>query len=419
MASLFPPARRRPVRALAVPFFCIFFAASGMIRAESPAASAPAGRFQFRLAPGESLAVDKYQDIRVFDGLAWSSREEKNRIVLKVAGREAAGAALEGVFLTYSRSPRQTGEFRRDRDFTSRFIIADNGQYLVPDEFIMPNLRSLPTFPDRDLAPGDAWQADALETMDFGPEKIRIPLKVDYVYRGPAPLELENGTRAEFDRFTYVYSFNQPTLARAGILRISGYSSCELWFDRERGAPVFDTNRLVYNFLLADGSTQQFLFRIDSWWRKTETDTPEDRRRMHDEIVQSLATEEPQSRVRVRETDEGVILEMDAILFDHDSATLTPQARSRLEAIAGILNRYREREVRISGHTDSSGSTTYNQRLSEDRARAVVRALQNQHNVDGRRLSYQGRGETQPIAPNTDAGGRARNRRVEVLIVSD
>lgn len=419
MASLFPPARRRPVLALAALFFCAFFSASGMIRAETPPVSAPAARFQFRLAPGESLAVDKYQDIRVFDGLAWSSREEKNRIVLKVAGREAAGAVLEGVFLTYSRSPRQTGEFRRDRDFTSRFIIADNGRYLVPDEFIMPNLRSLPTFPDRELAPGDAWQADALETMDFGPEKIRIPLKVEYAYRGPAPLELEDGTRAEFDRFTYAYSFNQPTLARAGILRISGYSSCELWFDRERGAPVFDTNRLVYNFLLADGSTQQFLFRIDSWWRKTATDTPEDRRRMHDEIVESLAVEDPRSPVRVRETDEGVILEMDAILFDHDSATLTPQARTRLEAIAGILNRYREREVRISGHTDSSGSATYNQRLSEDRARAVVRALQNQHNVDGRRLSYQGRGETQPIAPNTDAAGRARNRRVEVLIVSD
>ncbi len=419
MASSFSSARRRPARALAALLFCIFFAASARIQAETPPPGAPGGRFQFRLAPGESLAVDKYQDIRVFDGTAWSSREEKNRIVLKVAGREAAGAALEGAFLTYSRSPRQTGEFRRDRDFTSRFIIADNGQYIVPDEFIMPNLRSLPTFPDRELSPGDAWQAEALETMDFGPEKIRIPLKVDYAYRGPAPLELEDGTKAEFDRFTYAYSFNQPTLARAGILRISGYSSCELWFDRERGVPVYDTNRLVYNFLLADGSTQQFLFRIDSWWRKTATDTPQDRRRMHDEIVQSLATDEPDSQVRVRETDEGVILEMDAILFDHDSATLTREARSRLETIAGVLNRYREREVRISGHTDSSGAATYNQRLSEDRARAVVRALQNQHNVDGRRLSYQGRGETQPIAPNTDADGRARNRRVEVLIVSD
>ncbi|MCB1317263.1 MAG: OmpA family protein, partial [Leptospiraceae bacterium] len=61
----------------------------------------------------------------------------------------------------------------------------------------------------------------------------------------------------------------------------------------------------------------------------------------------------------------------------------------------------------------------YNRQLSEQRARSVVRELQREHGVDNRRMSFHGYGESRPVAPNTTPEGRARNRRVEVLIVTE
>lgn len=400
---------------------------AGPVFAESSA------RFRFDLQTDDILIVDKYQDIRVREASGWQSREEKNRIVLKVVGREQDAAVLAGSFFTYSRSPRQVGEFRRDRDFTSRFKIHDNGHYEVSDRFVMPNLRDLPAFPDRALKPGDEWEADALETMDFGPHKVKIPLRVRYRYTGSAELKLPDGTQGSYDRFEYTYAFQQPTnLRRFGIQAISGTSACELWFDREAGVPVFDSNRLIYTFHMQTGRSKEMLYRIDSYYRKTRRTSEAERTRIADDIRQDLrelqpgvapepddTRPDPAPALSVRETDEGVVLTLDAILFDHNSAQLSPAARSQLGAVAKIIGKYPEREIRVSGHTDNTGRDAYNQKLSENRARTVVRELQNKHSVNGRRLSYRGYGERQPVVDNSTSENRRRNRRVEVLIVTE
>ena len=378
-------------------------------------AEGPGVRFEFRLEPNEVLTVDKYQDIRIFNGLAWDSREEKNRIILRVVDRREDGAVLDGQFLTYSRSPRLTGEFRQEQTFDSHFLIHKNGNYEVPEEYVMPNLQSLPSFPDRPLSPGDGWNAPAVETMDFVSVRLRLPVSVNYEYAGPAPLPpAANLGEQSFDLIRYRYSFRHR--GAGNILQINGFSSCELWFDREAGIPVYDTNRLVYEFILADGSRQEFLFRIDSWYRKRRQVSVTDR----EEMVESIREHLPDSgNLNVRQTDEGVALDLNAILFDHDSDQLTPAARAELEHVATILSRFPGREIRISGHTDNTGTSAYNLRLSESRARTVVRALSQSNGIESRRMSYRGFGETQPIASNATPEGRARNRRVEILIVTE
>ena len=391
--------------------------------------------FRFDLQTDDILIVDKYQDIRVRDERGWQSREEKNRIVLKVVGRETDGAVLAGSFHTYSRSPRAVGEFRRDQDFSSKFKIRDNGHYEVAENFIMPNLRDLPSFPERPLRVGEEWLDTALETMDFGPVKVKIPIKVKYRYTGPASLTLPGGKQATYDRFEYTYSFQKPTREAfaAGILSISGTSACELWFDRESGVPVFDSNRLIYNFQLADGRSQEMLYRIDSFYRKTRRTTEAERGRLARDIQTDLkklndaAAPEGQGstpntttpQLSVRESDEGVVLTLDAILFDHNSAELSDEAKARLSIVEAILKKHPDREIRVSGHTDDTGSNSYNQQLSENRARSVVRELQKNPAVDGRRLSYRGYGESHPITANDTPENRRRNRRVEILIVTE
>jgi len=101
--------------------------------------------------------------------------------------------------------------------------------------------------------------------------------------------------------------------------------------------------------------------------------------------------------------------------FAFDKATLTPAGRELVAAAAGILKQNPSTRVSVDGHTDSIGSDAYNQRLSERRARAVADALV----ADGiarSRLHVQGFGESKPVADNATAEGRAKNRRVEIVV---
>lgn len=140
----------------------------------------------------------------------------------------------------------------------------------------------------------------------------------------------------------------------------------------------------------------------------------------------ALAEQMRQQDLDARYTDRGVVVNFPDVLFEFGRADLTPNARGKIETIAGVLNgpSVAWRDVSIEGHTDSIGSEESNQALSQRRASAVANALAGLR-VDGRRLSVQGLGEAYPIAANVygdgrdNPAGRAKNRRVEVIILNE
>ncbi len=110
------------------------------------------------------------------------------------------------------------------------------------------------------------------------------------------------------------------------------------------------------------------------------------------------------------------------VLFAFDSASLTPAARRILaKAAPQLVAAARGKTVQVVGHTDDQGSTAYNQRLSERRARAVAAVLAPALRRAGITLRTSGKGETQPLVPNLDRSGRPipqnqqRNRRVSFV----
>lgn len=98
------------------------------------------------------------------------------------------------------------------------------------------------------------------------------------------------------------------------------------------------------------------------------------------------------------------------VFFDFDSAVLKPGGRRELERVAQVLNKYPKTTIIVEGHTDKSGSETYNQKLSERRAQSVQDALI-QMGVIQERIQSIGYGESQPISSDP-----AANRRVEIFI---
>ena len=118
----------------------------------------------------------------------------------------------------------------------------------------------------------------------------------------------------------------------------------------------------------------------------------------------------------VPKVGEKIILK--GIYFDFNSAVIKPTSYPVLDDAAKVLKAKPKMRVEISGHTDSIGSDSYNQKLSYQRANAVRDYLIRYHNVDPSRLIGVGYGEGQPIADNRTKAGRDLNRRIEFKILS-
>ena len=116
-----------------------------------------------------------------------------------------------------------------------------------------------------------------------------------------------------------------------------------------------------------------------------------------------------------RQGDEINLKLPSGISFDFNSAAVKPEFRPVLDQVAQTLASYQSTFVDISGHTDSIGSDAVNQRLSEQRAKAVADYLGYQ-GVNAARVATRGFGKTYPIASNDTEQGRAENRRVEIKL---
>jgi outer membrane protein OmpA-like peptidoglycan-associated protein/plastocyanin len=112
----------------------------------------------------------------------------------------------------------------------------------------------------------------------------------------------------------------------------------------------------------------------------------------------------------------GDTIVLRGVNFEFDKANLTVNAKSLLDMVVDALNKRPDILVEIDGHTDSKGSDTYNQKLSERRAQSVMRYLV-EHGIAADRLSAAGFGESMPVADNATDEGRELNRRVELKVL--
>ena len=134
-------------------------------------------------------------------------------------------------------------------------------------------------------------------------------------------------------------------------------------------------------------------------------------------LEEQLANERRSQQITItRIDDETLRLDVRSeASFEINSASIQRGFRDSLDTMSDIIGEYNQTAVHVIGHTDSTGTHSYNQQLSENRATSVTRYL-SRSGVSRSRMRFSGRGETAPRDDNSTSAGRSRNRRVEIYL---
>lgn len=153
-------------------------------------------------------------------------------------------------------------------------------------------------------------------------------------------------------------------------------------------------------------------------WRTSYRDTTDKREECgYEKPKPAPVVKSREAVVKATTVDEKIAISA-GVLFTLDSAELSDEGKSIIdERIAKYRGKVkRSMDIEVIGHTDSSGSQAYNQKLSERRAKNVADYLEQQTDIPHTAIKFMGKGESEPFASNDTAEGRAANRRVEVRL---
>ncbi|EMN72421.1 hypothetical protein LEP1GSC100_1747 [Leptospira interrogans serovar Bataviae str. UI 08561] len=250
--------------------------------------------FRWKLKPGENVELNEYHRVQLVSMGKKIRREDKNRILLQTLSCENKECTLEGFFDTYTRFPEVDPAFRKDKTFKSRFQITDLGQYKVPQEYSMPNLRSLPSFSEKPISIGEEWTQPATESFQFPGGRVMITVFAKYKYHGVDEWEYQK-LSGKGDRIEYNYNlYYDSQMNRTGVpFKIYGFARGMVFFDRELGIPQYKRVQLSYTFVYENGMAQEMSFDIHGVYNKNVKLTDQDKDKFAEEIRKILGGELP------------------------------------------------------------------------------------------------------------------------------
>jgi outer membrane protein OmpA-like peptidoglycan-associated protein len=343
-----------------------------------------------------------------------------NRIAVEVGTVRDGIGGHKAVFQTAERTVGVLGgqSFQWSREYESEFDRDRQGYITIDKKYYMPVVRNVPVFPDRDLKPGETWSAEGHETHDFRDsfginEPYRIPFTANYTFLGDREWQGRN-----YPAFSVSYRiFAEPgaVSGRLWPVRIMGASDQVVYWDPGLGQAAAYEESFRMIFALSNGGTVEYRGRADAGIIES---TVMDK----DKLAQEIAADIDRMGIAdtsVRVVDEGITISLENIQFEADSAVLRPPEREKIDKIAGILQRYPDRDILVGGHTALAGSAAGRLKLSLERAGAVANYLIEKEVRSPDRIVVRGYGAENPLTDNNSEAGRRKNRRVEITILEN
>jgi outer membrane protein OmpA-like peptidoglycan-associated protein len=338
-----------------------------------------------------------------------SSHEERNIIDMTCVSKEAKGSNVKGVFSVFDRAAGQN-VFNLREQYHVDFVIAPNGIFTVPEKHYMPNLRNIPSFPDKEINVNEQWSGQGELILSNYSKPFKMIFPVQYLL---SEIQDVKGDSIAVIKYAFAFDKDMRGVNIPGLpKRITGHNTGIIKWNVTKNKP-YEYVDLYYIIFIDKTGTQEFSMSIHTENAQYAVVPEAEKEKARSEIESELPAGNDDIEV---DTDErGIVFRLGEMLFDVDSYSIRPDTKNTLEDLIKIVKqRYPDREIIVEGHTDNTGSTEHNQKLSEQRAKAVAEYLKPPVGHD--KFSFRGFGKDKPIAGNDTKEGRQKNRRVEVII---
>lgn len=383
---------------------------------------ANAEKFEFKYNEGETYRIlsTVNEDVLV-NGNLHHKAEIINRISVKVTNVDSNGAGVhEAHFMTSEKSVGNGSNalYTWGEEYESKFSRSKNGVYTISDEYFMPVVRDVPVFPDRDLKIGDTWSYEGHEAHDlrgsFGVfTPFKVPFTANYAYYGDTE---KDGVKYQIIKANYRLYYDSPKPANPNVeypASTQGFSDQTILWDNEKGMIRSYSER--FRIQIETNFGDIFVFKGRATAEVTDIASVKNAETIAKvkEQISELGIE----NTDVKANDKGITISIENIQFKADSAILQASEQAKLKKISEILKAFPDNDLLVVGHTALAGTPESCQALSEERANSVADYLVKQGTKDRKHIFTQGKGASEPIAPNTTANGMAKNRRVEITIM--
>jgi OOP family OmpA-OmpF porin len=369
------------------------------------------------LPQGSRLNVVERSDLRKYENGKYVGLESREVKGILDWTDSADGTRMEGTFYVIGELKRggEPVAQKIDAAFPASWRIGADGHADMDADAPYPRMRGFPLLPTGQLTIGDSWQAPGecmVEPLRDG-KFTRVKFISSYLYGGDKVIGGKS-YRIVTAKYSLRYKKGPASAGDGPLVSVSGTHMVSLQISKDAGELSFMSDAVEESYQLEGSTSVSFSGFILTWFN---VPAPLDRAK----TVEEIATDQEKSgaaNVSVEQKKEGVAVTLNDIHFVAEQATVLPEDVPRLEAVAETLKKIPDRSFLVTGHTAAVGTPQSQQELSVRRAKAIVDFLVSR-GIDGRRFLYEGRGGSQPVAPNDTEENMARNRRVEILILED
>lgn len=379
--------------------------------------------FAFKHTAGEIEKILSHVEEDVYiNGVFHHHARIMNRITSETVNVNASGSAeLKGSFIT---SEDSTGADKRaifqwENEYKSVFTREKSGRYTISNEFFLPTVRGVPTFPARAIKKGETWQASGSEAHDLSrafdmKEPFIVPFTAVYSYEGE---EKEGGKTYSIITAEYTISYRSPVKPSASLMphlptATSGHSKQRIRWDDEKGKISSYSEEFSIKIMTFSGSILTFEGTAQAKTEEVKKSATEENEKNLSSEIEKLGIED----VEVKQKEEGLSISIENISFEPDSSRLTKKEKEKLKRIAKLLKKF-DNDILITGHCARRGTQEAQMEISKDRAKSVAEFLLMQKVREASKIFTNGKGASEPVGDNDTREGRMRNRRVEIIIL--
>ena len=400
---------------------CAFRAAASVVALLLPAAICRGAGVEKPVAavfpPDGKFTYIERADLRRYEGGTYVGLENREVRGILQQSMNALTATVEGTF--YVLQALDHGGARTaqeiDHEVPVTYSIKPDGLYAVNGDGAYPTLRGFPVIPAGAFAIGDQWTGIGARMVDplHDGKYSRTRFLADYRFQGDI-VQGEKTVRVLTATYAVRYRKGEDPAGDTRLKSLTGKHEVSIQLSMPAGAVSFMRDQVDETYSFEDGTSVRLKGFVLTWFTPTAS---LDREATARAISRKLEESGVQGVV-VQQKDEGVSVSVNNIHFVAEQEVFLPEELPRLNALAEALNTISGRSFRVIGHTADVGTSESQKDLSVRRARAVVDFL-TAHGIRADRFLYEGRGGTEPVAPNDTEENKARNRRVEIFILED